>query len=56
MEGLIDDLAAFNEGIETGVQDKESKFSLEQIRDVMENFQANLFSQMKRCFCIQLFD
>tara|TARA_Y100001934_G_scaffold254983_1_gene321514 strand:+ start:1176 stop:1982 length:807 start_codon:yes stop_codon:yes gene_type:complete len=39
------DLAAFNEGIETGVQDKESKFSVEQIRGVMEKFQAKLIQK-----------
>ena len=39
------DLAAFNEGIETGVQDKESKFSIDEIRDVMNKFQANLMQK-----------
>ena len=39
------DLAAFNEGIETGVQDKESKLSIDQIRDVMEKFQAKLIQK-----------
>jgi FKBP-type peptidyl-prolyl cis-trans isomerase len=35
-------LASFNEGIEAGVEGNESKLSIEQIRDVMNQFQTKL--------------
>ena len=44
-QGIGIDLAAFSEGIETGVKDKESKLTIDEIRDVMNQFQANLIQK-----------
>jgi FKBP-type peptidyl-prolyl cis-trans isomerase len=39
------DLAAFKEGVQAGFERKESKFSNDQIREVMNQFQANLIQK-----------
>lgn len=39
------DLSAFNEGVQVGFDGAEPKFSIDQIREVMDNFQASLIQK-----------